>query len=73
MEYCLENKFQPDNNEIFNTCCLNGHLSLAQWLHGLGGIDIHAKGEIFVQKVGLWERSFISGAVVAWFRQCRYS
>jgi hypothetical protein len=30
---------------VFPSACIYGHLSVAQWLYGLGGVDIHVDNE----------------------------
>jgi hypothetical protein len=67
IEYMLQNNKKPSKYQIFIQLCRNGHLSVAQWFYGLGGIDIHVLDE----KSFFWslyERSFISSSMVIWVR-----
>jgi uncharacterized protein len=34
-----------ENEYTFRFACSNGHLSAAQWLYSLGGVDTHAENE----------------------------
>jgi hypothetical protein len=45
IEYFLEKNFQWNRNNMFIRLCENGHLSVAQWFYGLGGVDIHAEND----------------------------
>jgi hypothetical protein len=45
IEYCLTKYHEVNKNDIFSYLCCGGHLSVAQWLYGLGGVNIHAIDE----------------------------
>jgi hypothetical protein len=42
-----------NKNFIFHESCSYGHISVAQWLYGLGNVNIHARNDIAFQIVCL--------------------